>query len=256
MCFDDDSHPPIPVSDRGAVTGRDITLRPSDTAVTRAYVADADGAPRAQVVILPDVRGLHNFYRELACRFAENGTRALALDYFGRTAPDDVRDESFDYGPHVVAMSPETFTFDLKAAIDYLRADAHGSIPTFTVGFCMGGSLSFYAATLGLDLSGVVGFYAGLNRARGAVTPAVEFGNRIASPLLGLFGGADEGIPESVRDEFDQVLDTAGVEHEIVVYPGAPHSFFDRKAADFAVESADAWSRVQGFIADHQAVTV
>jgi carboxymethylenebutenolidase len=69
--------------------------------------------------------------------------------------------------------------------------------------------------------------------------------------VLGLFGGADDGIPAEAIASFDTALDAAGVEHRLVTYPGAPHSFFDRKATDFAEESADAWARILGFIGDH-----
>ncbi len=71
----------------------------------------------------------------------------------------------------------------------------------------------------------------------------------IKTPVLGLFGGADQGIPVEQVAALDQALDASGVEHEIVVYPGAPHSFFDRRAQEFADASADAWQRVLGFIA-------
>ena len=66
--------------------------------------------------------------------------------------------------------------------------------------------------------------------------------------LLGLFGGANQGIPPETVSAFDQALDAAGVEHEIVSYPGAGHSFFDRKQDEFAKESADAWQRVLEFV--------
>jgi carboxymethylenebutenolidase len=256
MCFDDDSHPPIPLSDGSTAEGEEITLRASDGASPMAYIARSAGPITGQVVILPDVRGLHNFYRELALRFADVGIGALALDYFARTAPDSTRDDSFEYMPHVEQMTPETFTRDLEAAVTYLHSENGAGVPTFTVGFCMGGSLSFYAGTLGLGLAGVVGFYAGLTRTRGAVTPVVDFAHAIRSPVLGLFGGADQGIPQTDIDRFDQALEQAGVDHEVVVYPGAPHSFFDKKAAEFATASADAWSRVQGFIANHGTVRV
>jgi carboxymethylenebutenolidase len=61
-------------------------------------------------------------------------------------------------------------------------------------------------------------------------------------------GGADQGIPVEAVNEFDRALDEAGVEHEIVVYDGAPHSFFDRKQEDFADASEDAWRRTLDFI--------
>jgi carboxymethylenebutenolidase len=199
---------------------------------------------------------LHNFYRELALRFADVGLRALAIDYFGRTAPDSSRQEPFDYMPHVQQMTPETFGQDLAAAVDFVRQDEGHDLPTFTVGFCMGGALSLWSGTRGLDLTGVIGFYAALTRTMGAVTPVVDFAGRIQSPVLGLFGGADESIPQDQIDRFEHELEAAGVPHEIVVYPGAPHSFFDRKASEFALASADAWSRVQGFIAGHERMRV
>jgi len=66
--------------------------------------------------------------------------------------------------------------------------------------------------------------------------------------VLKIFGGADEGIPQSAVDEFDAALRKGGIKHESTVYPGAPHSFFDRKQAEFADASADAWKRVQAFV--------
>jgi carboxymethylenebutenolidase len=158
--------------------------------------------------------------------------------------------------PHVQQMTPGTFTQDLTAAVEYMRQGIGSDLATFTVGFCMGGSLSFYSGTRGLGLSGVIGFYAGLSRTRGAVTPALDWARTIECPVLGLFGGADEGIPRDEVDRFDRELAEANIPHEIVVYPGAPHSFFDRKAAEFAGASADAWNRVQGFIGEYDAVRV
>ena len=71
---------------------------------------------------------------------------------------------------------------------------------------------------------------------------------RYTCPVLSLFGGADEGIPQSAVDEFDTALRKAGKKHDSTVYPGAPHSFFDRKFAEFADASADAWKRAQAFV--------
>jgi len=256
MCFDDDSHPPIPLSANSGAHGEDLRLTATDGASVAAYLATPGEDARSQVVILPDARGLHNFYRELALRFADVGIRALAFDYFARSAENDGRTEDFDYWAHIQQMTPETFRQDLAAAVARIRHDEGSSLPTFTVGFCMGGSLTFWAGTRGLDLAGVIGFYASLSRSFGAVTPALEWAGQIASPVLGLFGGADEGIPQSEIDQLDQKLERAGIEHEIVVYPGAPHSFFDRKADQFAQASADAWMRVQGFIEGHSRVMV
>ena len=252
MCFDDDSHPPMSLSENSQARGEEVTLTAQDGTRFAGYLATPGDAPTSQVVILPDIRGLHNFYRELALRFADVGMRALAIDYFSRTSSDNNRDDSFDFMPNVQQMTHETFGQDLAAAVDYLRSDEHARTNTLTVGFCMGGSLSFWAGTRGLDLAGVVGFYDGLNRTRGAVTPVLSWAGEIACPVLGLFGGADQGIPQEEVAQLERELEAADIPHEIVVYPGAPHSFFDRKAEEFATASADAWSRVQGFIAGLQ----
>jgi carboxymethylenebutenolidase len=70
----------------------------------------------------------------------------------------------------------------------------------------------------------------------------------MTAPILALMGGDDPGIPLEDVNAFDDALTAAGVEHELVVYPGAPHSFFDRKHEEFASESEDAWNRVLGFL--------
>ena len=76
----------------------------------------------------------------------------------------------------------------------------------------------------------------------------LEEAGHIKYPVLGLFGGADPVIPQEEVREFDVGLDRAGVAHEIVIYPGAPHSFFDKRSTEFADASADAWQRVLNFI--------
>ena len=119
----------------------------------------------------------------------------------------------------------------------------------------MGGSLSLRTAASGFDLAGVIAFYAGLSRIRpsDATSTILDIAGSITCPVLGLFGGADQAIPVGDVEALDQKLDTAGVEHEIVIYPGAPHSFFDKRATEYAEASADAWQRTLNFIEKHTA---
>jgi len=209
------------------------------------------------VLIYPDARGLHQFYKEFALRCAEVGIAALAIDFFGRTAGINPRDDTFDYRAHMQHVQLPTFFSDVTAALAYLRTGAGLKHPTFTIGFCMGGSLSFFTGTeKQFGLSGVIGLYGGLSRNLGGGKASVlEEAEHIVYPLLGLFGGADQSIPVEQVQSFDDGLDRAGVEHEIKIYPGAPHSFFDRRATDFAEESTDAWQRILNFITTN-AITV
>ena len=118
----------------------------------------------------------------------------------------------------------------------------------FTVGFCFGGRNSWLAAASGHVLAGAIGFYGrpgpGSDGAPGPARRAAE----MTAPILALQGGDDPGIPAEESQAFDEALTAAGVEHEVVIYPGAPHSFFDRKYEEFAADSEDAWNRVLAFI--------
>jgi carboxymethylenebutenolidase len=254
MCFDFDSRPPELPSDliglpiAGGAAAELLTLQSDDGTVFSAALARAEDNGEPGVVIIPDVRGLYPFYIELAERFAEAGHHAIAFDYYGRTAGLGPRDDEFDYGPHREQVKLDQALDDLAATAAELRRRT-GAGPPVTVGFCFGGSLSFVAgASPDLDLAGVVGLYGVLDRSRfdghGVLTQAAE----IERPVLGLFGGADQAIPQEQIDEFEVALSEAGVEHEIQVYPRAPHSFFDRKQEEFAKESEDAWRRILGFL--------
>ncbi len=251
VCYDDAARPPFPPIRGGSGQGEDLVLTSSDGSQFAAYLATPSVPIGAQIVIFPDVRGLHHFYKDLAIRFAEQGVTALAIDYFGRTAGLTTRHDDFEHPPHVQKMRFETFQADASAALDYLRNRGASGVATFTLGFCMGGGLSLLTGTRQSGLAGVIGFYAGLSRSWDGVGTALENAMSIKCPVLGLFGGADQGIPQEQVDTLEKELERAGVEHEIVVYPGAPHSFFDRRAADYAEASADAWIRVLDFIKSH-----
>ncbi|GCE10861.1 dienelactone hydrolase family protein [Tengunoibacter tsumagoiensis] len=253
MCYDNDARPPDLPAAGGAAHGQDLVLTSADGTQFAAYTARPEQPGGAQIVILPDVRGLHGFYKALALRFAEAGVEAIALDYFGRTAGLTARDDSFEFMPHVQKLTVPTVFQDVQAAIAHLHSSAPESQSIFTVGFCLGGSLSLLTGTQEFGQRGTIAFYAGLSRQMaGSDKTVLELSTNEKHPVLGLFGGADQGIPVEQVHTLDQNLDTAGVEHEVVIYEGAPHSFFDRKAVDFAEASTNAWERILNFISSYK----
>jgi carboxymethylenebutenolidase len=249
MCFDSDSLPPIPPISGAAVSHRELTLESADGNRFAAFAAFPDDSPRAGVVVLPDVRGLYRFYEELALRFAERGYAAIAFDYFGRTAGVAKRSDDFEYMPHVEQTTVASIQQDVAASVAYLRSPDGGSCTSiFTVGFCFGGRNSWLAAASGHGLAGAVGFYGRPGLSRDGNPGPAQRAAEIEAPVLALQAGADQNITAEDNAAFDEALTAAGVEHEVVTYPGAPHSFFDRKQADFAQDSEDAWNRVLAFL--------
>ena len=246
MCFDHDSSPPIPPISGAAVAHDDLVLEARDGNRLAAFAAAPDEPARVGVVILPDVRGLYRFYEELALRFAERGYAAVAIDYFGRTAGVSKRDDDFEYMPHVEQTTQDGIQADTAAAVAHLREA--GCDAVFTVGFCFGGRNSWLAAASGHELAGAIGFYGRPGPGRDEAPGPTQRVSELAAPILALMGGADPGIPLDEVEAFDAALAEAGVEHEVVVYPGAPHSFFDRKFEEYATDSEDAWNRVLAFL--------
>jgi len=253
MCYEPGASPPSPPVSGGAGSGKQTELQASDGNLFAAFSATTQTENAPGVVILPDIRGLHGFYQELALRFTEAGINATAIDYFGRTAGAAMRGDDFDFWPHVLETRPKTVAADVKAAVDHVRsADGGGATAVFTVGFCFGGRASFNQSASDVGLSGVIGFY-------GRVSPRDETDRdapldklaNYSTPVLGLFGGADQGIPTEDVELFRKALDSNGIDNEIVIYSNAPHSFFDRGQEQFADESQDAWKRMLGFIESH-----
>lgn len=250
MCYDDDARPPLPPIRGAALDAGELILTASDGTRVAAYAARAAQPSGAGMVVLPDVRGLHPFYEELALRLAEAGIDACAIDYFSRTAGTGRRNAGFDYQAHVPLTHADTLGADVAAAAAYLRSPAGGAVTrVYSIGFCMGGRLSFLQAASAIGFDGVIGFYGWpVGRSSAGLAAPVDEAARFACPVLALWGGADQGIgPDAVR-AFDAALDAAGVAHRSVTYPDAPHSFFDRTAVEHAAASEDAWREILEFI--------
>ena len=251
MCFPPGARPPDlppdlrPIS--GGAGGETVLLKSADGTTFRAFVAGAEHAEHG-VVIAPDVRGLHSFYEELAERFASAGVHAIAFDYFGRTAGTGPRADDFPYRDHTPLLKPELIQADVRAAAAELRRRTHAH-RIFVLGFCMGGRVAFNAAAEQDGIAGVVGFYGVTRRRDDSDTAApIDRVDRMKVPVLGLFGGGDQAIPAQDNAAFDRALTHRRIPHELVTYPNAPHSFFDRSFAEWKDACDDSWRRVLGFI--------
>ncbi|HLZ57671.1 MAG TPA: dienelactone hydrolase family protein [Ktedonosporobacter sp.] len=244
MCYDDAAHPPPPPGASGQASTENLVLTASDSNRFAAYAAHPVHPARAQIIILPDAGGLRQFYKELTLRFAQVGIEALAFDYFGRSAGLAARDDSFEWQQHVPHLKLEMFFADLTAALACLRATGTGERATFAIGFCMGGTFSFWSGTTDIGLSGAIGFYPHVDNQ--LLSEVVE---QIKVPVLGLFGEADQFVPVSEVRVFDEKLDDFNIEHQVVIYPGVPHGFFElQQTAEYA---DDGWKRVLDFITTH-----
>jgi carboxymethylenebutenolidase len=246
MCYSDDARPPLPPIVGGAAADHgDLMLTAADGTKFMAYYARASTPTGAGMVVLPDVRGLHQFFKELAQRFAEAGIDSVAIDYFARTAKTKDRSDSFDYMPEVQKTTAENIAADVAAAIAYLKSKDGGAVKSvFTVGFCFGGSNSWNQSAQQPGLAGAIGFY-------GRPMRSEPFISKMKAPLMVMVAGADGATTPEQSREFDRELTAAGVPHEQHIYEGAPHSFFDRSYEQWKDACDDAWRRMLDFVKKH-----
>jgi carboxymethylenebutenolidase len=239
VCFADGQLAPAAPGAGEAGANQPLALTAADGTTVLAHECRAATPGRIGVVVLPDVRGLHAYYRDLTVRLAELGWESVAIDYFGRTAPDDDRSDTWDFWPHVKLAEPTTIALDVQAGVQHLRS--LGVEQVFTLGFCFGGAYSWRQSADTRGLSGCIGFYGKPERVEGAV-------ERMQSPLLLLHAGAD---PNIAVEDVQALADAAPVEADLVVFDGMPHSFFDRTAAEHADACVEAWGLITSFVSAH-----
>ncbi|HEX2360810.1 MAG TPA: dienelactone hydrolase family protein [Jiangellaceae bacterium] len=246
MAYGDVALPPEPPAAGALGDHGELFLLSADGTEFGAYYAYPQSRrARSAVVVMPDERGLHRFYQELANRFATAGLLAIGIDYYGRTTQlGSPRGESFPFHQHADQLRSEQVTQDVHAATLWLRNDpAHNVNAVFSVGFGSGATLSLRQSAADHGLAGCVGFYGRPDLV------SSEIGS-LRAPMLVLAAGQDSTPVDEIERFAEQVRDQ-GVEAELHVYPDAPPSFFDRADAEYPQECDDAWRRVLAFIDRH-----
>ena len=210
---------------------------------SRGYLAAPASGGRPGVVVIQEWWGLVDHIKNVADRFAEAGYVALAPDlYHGKTtsSPDEA-------GKLMMALNILEAHKDLGGAIDYLVSNsATQGDRVGVVGFCMGGQLALYAASLNGRIGACVDFY--------GVHPNVKPDySRIEAPVLGLFAEKDGFVTKEVVSRLEADLKNAGVSIDFHTYPEASHAFFNDERPDVYDQGAaqDAWTRVMDFFGKH-----
>ncbi len=227
-----------------AVREEERTLRAGDGATLREFVAQpATGFRRGAVLIIHDIWGYTDFYKDLARRITGQGHAALLVDFFGRQGdlPESMR--AALAMQRAQQLSDERFLADMQTAVDDLRARGADRVAGW--GFCMGGRLAYLAAARVRGLAGIVAYYGFLQAEPGRLSP-LQLASEIRVPVLGIFGGADPGIP---ADQIAAFRDALNTEKELVTYPNAPHGFLRYGTTVHKAAIDDALARTFRFFA-------
>jgi carboxymethylenebutenolidase len=220
--------------------GQDIKLKASDGFELGAYRADPPGATKGAIVVIQEIFGVNHHIRSICDRLAKEGYVAIAPSIFDRVEPNFqsgyTPDEITNARKFVANPDWPAILRDTQAAIDAVKSVG----PVGIVGFCLGGSVAYAAATKLTGLSAAVGYYGG------AVVRFADDKPQVPTQLH--FGEKDAGIPlsdvETIKSKRPEV--------EIFIYPGAQHGFHCDERPSYDKASSDvAWPRSLAFFAKH-----
>jgi carboxymethylenebutenolidase len=213
------------------------------------YLARPEGTgPFSAVIVIHDVRGLYEHYRDITRRVAHEGFVALAIDLYSREGAPDLPNMAAVFA-WMRQLPDRRVLADVSAAVDYLQTRAEVQRDRIGItGFCMGGQYALMAACSEPRLAACVSWYGMLRYVEtDAIKPAspLDLAPQLACPYLGLFGAEDAIIPQADVDDLRATLSHAGKTFDLVTYAGAGHAFFNDTRADaYRPEAAaDGWSR-------------
>jgi carboxymethylenebutenolidase len=214
---------------------------PSNGGKTAGYLATPTAGKGPGVLVIQEWWGLVGHIKNVCDRFAAEGFAALAPDlYHGKTAsePDGA-------GKLFMALNVAQAEKDLRGAAKFLATQS-STAKIGAVGFCMGGQLALFAATVNPSVGAIVDFY--------GIHPNVKPDyQKLAGPVLGLFAEKDAFVTPQAAKDVDAAIKKAGKQSEIHVYPNVDHGFFNDERADVYNKTAadDAWRRTLAFFRQH-----
>jgi carboxymethylenebutenolidase len=224
-----------------------VELNVADGTTMRACTArPKDQAPRAGMLVFQEAFGVNSHIRDVTERLAREGYSAISPELYHRTAAPGWEGSYNDFPsvmPHMTALKPGTMAADIHATFEYLEADeATAGKPIACVGFCMGGTVSFLAATE-VGLRAAISFYGG------GIAPNFRNGGlldhtpNLRAPILFIWGGKDKGMGPDKQNQVTASLREAGKPYVNVEFSEADHGFFcDQRASYNPQAAAQAWA--------------
>ena len=244
------------ITDANGLTTEDVTYPAPDGFALPAFVARPEGAgPFPVVIVASEIFGVHAYIQDICRRLAKAGYAAIAPAFFNRVEDPAPLSDMTRIREIVGAAGYEQVMGDVSASLDWasqqLWADSN---KVGITGFCWGGKVVWQASARFAAIKAGVAWYGQLapaadaapeQAARGVPWP-VDLADDLKAPVLGLYGGQDQGIPLTAVEAMRAALTRANAEgSEIVVYPDAQHGFHaDYRASYNAADAADGWKKL------------
>jgi carboxymethylenebutenolidase len=224
-----------------------------------AYRAMPDkGGPFPIVLVVQEIFGVHEHIQDLCRRLAKTGYYAIAPDLYARQGDPSKISDIQELIKTIVSKVPDAQVMsDLDATVAYAKSSGKADTAKLAVtGFCWGGGIVWRYASHNPALKAAVAWYGPIDRPRTELQPKypIDLAGDLKCPVLGLYGGADQGIPVADVEKMQAACRGAGKTCEIKVYPDTPHGFNADYRPSYRAEAAkDGWAKMLAWFKEHGA---
>jgi len=243
-------------TDADSLTAGEVKIPTSDGSLPAYRAMPSQGGPFATILVVQEIFGVHEHIKDVCRRLAKLGYLAVAPELYARQGDVSKLSDINEIRTKVVSkVSDAQVMADLDAAAGWAKDSGFGNIRKLGItGFCWGGRIVWLYAAHSTQLKAGVAWYGRLIGEHSKMQPQhpIDLVGSLKAPVLGLYGGADEGIPLETIEQMKQALKAAGNSSEIIVYPDTPHGFHADYRPSYRKEQAqDGWKRLQTWFRQH-----
>ena len=242
-------------TDTAGLEAGEVKIPTSDGEIPAYRAMPAAKGPHAVVLVVQEIFGVHEHIKDVCRRFAKQGYCAIAPELYARQGDPSKYPDYRDIMSNIVSKVPDAQVMsDLDAATHWSGEHGGDTKRVGVTGFCWGGRIVWLYATHSSTLKAGVAWYGRLTGTTTELQPTypVDVADKLKAPVLGLYGGKDDGIPIGDVERMQALLRKAGSESKIVVFPNAPHGFnADYRPSYRPEEAKDAWQQCLAWFKSH-----
>jgi carboxymethylenebutenolidase len=237
-------------TDTNGLAAGEVKIPTTDGQIPAYQARPASGGPFPVVLVVQEIFGVHEHIKDVCRRFAKLGYLAVAPELYARQGDVSKISDIQEIIATVVSKVPDAQVMsDLDATVAWAEKSGNGDVNKLGVtGFCWGGRIVWLYAAHSARLKAGVAWYGRLVGEKTELMPKfpIDLVTDLKAPVLGLYGGADQGIPNDTVEQMRKALQAANKPSEIVLYPDTPHGFHADYRASYRKEQAqDGWKRLQ-----------
>jgi carboxymethylenebutenolidase len=242
-------------TDNEGLTAGEIIIPTKDGSIPGYRAMPAQGKSFPVILVVQEIFGVHEHIKDIARRFAKNGYMAIAPELFHRQGDVSKLKDTKEIFDRVVSKVPDSQVMsDLDATVAWAAKNGGDTDELGITGFCWGGRITWLYTAHNPSVDAAVAWYGRLVGDKSDMTPLhpIDLVEKINAPVLGLYGGADAGIPNETVERMNAALKKAGKKSMIHLYPDTPHAFHADYRPSYRKEAAeDGWKRALEWFKNH-----